>query len=48
MLTTTPIMSVQAEWDIIDKLAQEKKINPAKLRVLLLGVSRLNTESGIK
>lgn len=48
MITTTPIMSIQAEWDIIDKLAQEKKINPAKLRILLLGVSRLNAIDGIK
>ncbi len=48
MITTTPIMSIQAEWDIIDKLAQEKKINPAKLRTLLLGVSRLNAIDGIK
>lgn len=48
MITTTPIMSIQAEWNIFDKLAQEKKINPAKLRILLLGVSRLNTIDGIK
>lgn len=48
LITNTPIMSIQAEWDIIDKLAQEKKINPDKLRVLLLGVSKLNAENGIK
>ena len=48
LITSTPIMSIQAEWDIIDKLALEKKINPAKLRTLLLGVSQLNTKDGIK
>jgi hypothetical protein len=48
LITSTPIMSIQAEWDIIDKLAQEKKINPAKLRILLLGISQLNTVDSIK
>jgi len=47
LVTTTPVMSIQAEWDIMDKLALDKKINPTKLRTLLLGTSKLNNDHGV-
>lgn len=47
LITACPIMSIQTEWDILDKIAKAKNINPTKLRALVIGTSRLNIAKGI-